>query len=152
MLGGDNDPSKRAPMYWNAERNEGTTDLPPGCELPDQYPCGSLMEQKGDDLSVYNYYRRAIAIRKALPVISHGVPGVETGLNTGCVSAYRKTWGEETVIILMNIDEKAATVDVSGYEDWDLAVNLCVGEESVMMKEGSLQIPAWGVAVLRPAQ
>ena len=29
MPGSGNDPSKRAPFYWNAERNEGTTDLPP---------------------------------------------------------------------------------------------------------------------------
>lgn len=152
MPGSGNDPSKRAPMYWNAARDNGTTDLPPDCQLPDEYPLGSLEEQRYDDGSVYNYYRRAIAIRKALPVISHGIPTAETGLNVGCVSACRKTWEEESCIILMNIDSKEAVVDLTGYEGWNLSAGLCVDEESVMMDENRLCLPAWGIAILKPEE
>ena len=152
MPGSGNDPSKRAPMYWNAARDNGTTGLPPDCQLPDEYPLGSLEEQRYDDGSVYNYYRRAIAIRKALPVISHGIPTAETGLNVGCVSACRKTWEEENCIILMNIDSKEAVVDLTGYEGWNLSAGLCVDEESVMMDENRLCLPAWGIAILKPEE
>jgi glycosidase len=152
MPGSGNDPSKRAPMYWNAARDNGTTGLPPDCQLPDEYPLGSLEEQRYDDGSVYNYYRRAIAIRKALPVISHGIPTAETGLNVGCVSACRKTWEEESCIILMNIDSKEAVVDLTGYEGWNLSAGLCVDEESVMMDENRLCLPAWGIAILKPEE
>ena len=150
MVGSGNDPSKRAPMYWNAARDNGTTDLPPECELPDEYPLGSLEEQLNDDSSVYNYYRQAIAIRNALPVIARGATTVEAALNMGCVSAYRKTWDEEECIILMNIDSNAATVNLSSYEGWTLAANLSVDENLVNMNGTTLNLPAYGVAILLP--
>ena len=148
MLGGDNDPSKRAPMYWNAERNNGTTNPPPDCKLPESYPFGSLEEQKGNDLSIYNYYRQAIAIRKALPVISHGRTTEEKALNAGCVSAFRKVWNEEECIVLMNIAQEGTAVDLSAYEDWTLAASLSVSEEAAAIEGTALNLPAYGVAVL----
>lgn len=148
MTGSGNDPSKRAPMYWNAARDDGTTDLPPECTLPDSYPFGSLEEQVDDDSSVYNYYRRAIAIRNALPVISHGVTTAETALNVGCVSAFRKTWNDESCIVLMNIDENAAMVDLSAYADWTLCATLSVDCSEIASVDGVLELPAFGIAVL----
>lgn len=150
MIGSGNDPSKRAPMYWNAERNNGTTAPPPDCTLPESYPLGSLEEQRGDDASVYNYYRQAIAIRNALPVISHGSTIAETALNTGCVSAQRKTWGEKSCIILMNIDTQSAQVDLSAYADWKLAASLSADGNAITMDGTNLALPACGVAVLIP--
>ena len=151
MVGSGNDPSKRAPMYWNVDRDDGTTDLPPACTLPEEYPFGSLEEQINDDSSVYNYYRQAVAIRNALPVISHGITTAETALNVGCVSAQRKTWGDESCIILMNIDASAAQVDLSAYDTWTLAAALSVDENVVQMEGSTLDLPAYGVAVLTNA-
>ena len=150
VYGEANDPSYRAPMYWNAERNDGTTDLPPGCTLPEEYPFGSLAEQKNDDAGVYNYYRQAIAIRNALPVISHGVPTAEAALNKGCVSACRKNWNGEECIILMNIAPDAAAVDLSDYSDWAVAASLSVDGNPVTADSAALTLPAYGVAVLLP--
>ena len=151
MVGSGNDPSKRAPMYWNTARDNGTTNPPPECELPDEYPCGSLEEQMGDDSSVYNYYRQAIAIRNALPVISHGDTTEEAALNVNCISAQRKTWGEEECIILMNIQDAAATVDLSAYADFKLAATLSADGGEIAMDGTTLNISAYGVAVLVPA-
>jgi glycosidase len=148
MPGSGNDPSKRAPMYWNAARDNGTTNPPPECQLPESYELGSLEEQVNDDSSLYNYYRQAIAIRNALPQIPRGIPTAETALNTGCVSACRKTYGEETCIILMNIDANAATVDLTDYADWDLAASLSANGEAIAREDAALKLPAWGVAVL----
>ena len=72
MVGSGNDPSKRAPMVWNDARDNGTTNPPPECELPEEYPLGSLEQQRGDDDSLYNYYRQAIAIRNSIPAIARG--------------------------------------------------------------------------------
>lgn len=150
VCGSTDDPSKRAPMYWNSEGNDGTTYAPPGCTLPDSYPMGSLAEQKDDDYSVYNYYRQVIGIRKALPVISHGRTTAETALNTGCISAQRKTWGEESCIILMNISTQAAQVDLSAYADWQLTTYVSVDENAVTMEGTTLNMPAYGIAILTP--
>ena len=151
MPGSGNDPSKRAPMYWNAARDNGTTNPPPECQLPEEYPLGSLQEQENDDSSVFNYYRQAIAIRQALPVISHGKTTCETALNIGCVSAQRKTWDQEVCIILMNIAPDAAQVDLSAYADWSVAATLSADGNPVTAEGTTLNMPAYGVAVLVPA-
>lgn len=153
MPGEGNDPSKRAPMYWNSNRNDGTTDLPPGCSLPAEgYPLGSFQEQKEDGSSVYNYYREVIAIRNALPVISHGKVTVEEALNKDCVSAMRKTWNDQQCIILMNIDDDEAgtTVDLSAYSDWKMVAGLSANGEAVSVDGSSLKMPAYGIAILIP--
>lgn len=151
MTGGDSDPSRRAPMYWNAERDDGTTDLTPGCVLPaDGYPLGSYEEQKDDAYSIYNYYRQAIALRNALPVIARGKQTCESALNVDCVSAVRKTWNEDTCIIIVNVDEEAATSDLSEYADWDLVASLSVDESEVTLDGTTLNLPAYGIAILMP--
>jgi len=150
MPGSGNDPSKRAPMYWNAERNNGVTNPPPDCEIPEEYPMGSLAEQEKDDASLWNYYRQAIAIRKALPVISHGKTAVEDALNVSCVSAQRKTWNDQECIILMNINTAAAQVDLSAYSDWTLAATLSADGSEIALNGSTLDLPAFGIAILIP--
>lgn len=150
MPGSGNDPSKRAPMYWNAERNNGVTNPPPECEIPEDYPMGSLAEQVGDDNSLWNYYRQAIAIRKALPVISHGRTTVEEALNVNCISAQRKTWEDQQCIILMNINTVAAQADLSAYADWTVAATLSADGNEIVLNGTTLELPAFGIAVLIP--
>ena len=146
----DSDPARRAPMYWNAERNNGTTTTPPGCILPSEYPLGSYEEQKDDESSIYNFYREVIAIRNALPVIARGTQSPEAGLDVDCISAVRKTWGEEECIILYNLDKQANTVDLSAYADWDVAATLSVNDGKAELDGTTLNMPACGIAVLTP--
>lgn len=152
MIGSGNDPSKRAPFVWNDARDNGTTDLPPDCELPDEYPFGSLESQLGDDASIYNYYRQAIAIRNALPVIARGTTTAEQALNVECISAFRKTWEDEQCIILMNINSEAAEVDLSSYTDWVLAASLSADGNPITLNGATLELAAYGVAVLIPVE
>ena len=150
MPGSGNDPSKRAPMYWNAARDNGTTNPPPECEIPEEYPLGSLEEQVNDDSSIYNYYRQAIAIRNALPVISHGRVTAETALNVECISAQHKIWGEEECIILMNISPDAGTSDLTGYEGWSVVATLSADGGEITRDGNVLNMPPYAVAVLLP--
>ena len=151
MSGSGNDPSKRAPMYWNDARDNGTTNPPPACELPEEYPFPSLEKQMVDDSSIYSFYRQAIAIRNAIPALSHGKTTCETALNQKCVSAYRKTWNDQMCIVLMNINPEADQVDLSAYADWTVAATLSVDGNEIVMEGTTLQLPAYGTAVLVPA-
>jgi len=137
-------------MYWNDARNNGTTNPPPECTLPESYPFGSLESQQKDGNSVYSYYRQAIAIRNALPVISHGITTAETALNKNCISAQRKTWEGQSCIILMNIQNEAAAVDLSAYADWTLTASLSADGRKITMKGSELTLPAYGIAILMP--
>ena len=150
MPGSGNDPSKRAPFFWNDARDNGTTNPPPECEIPEEYPFGSLEQQRYDDASLYNYYRQAVAIRQALPVISHGRTTCETALNIGCISATRRTWNEEQCIILMNIAPEAGHADLSAYADWTVAATLSADGNEIVLNGTDLELPAFGVAVLIP--
>ena len=150
MPGSGNDPSKRAPMYWNQLRTDGTTTPYKECVLPAEYPYGSLEDQINDPGSIYNYYREVIAIRNALPVISHGVTTEEAALNVECISAQRKTWNDQECIILMNINTEAAQVDLSAYADWKLVATLSVDGEPTEMDGTTLNMSGCGIAILLP--
>ena len=69
----------------------------------------------------------------------------------GCVSAFRKTWNEDEVIILMNIAPDAAQADLSGYADWVLAASLSADGNEIVLNGTTLELPAYGTAVLIPA-
>ena len=150
MQGSGDDPSKRAPIYWNEARDNGTTDPPPGCTLA-ECPLGGLEQQRDDDASVYNYYRRAIAIRSALPAIARGVTTAETALNQGTISAIRKSWNDQTCLILYNINTEPAQVDLAAYADWTLAASLSADGGAITLDGSTLELPPFGAAVLTPA-
>jgi len=83
-------------------------------------------------------------------VIARGRVTAETALNVGCISAQRKTWGEEECIILMNISPDAATADLSAYADWSVAATLSADGNEITRDGSTLNLPAYGVAVLLP--
>ena len=68
----------------------------------------------------------------------------------GCVSAFRKTWNDQAVIILMNIDTQAAQVDLSAYADWSLAAALSADGNEILLNGTTLDLPAFSTAVLIP--
>lgn len=150
VAGSSNDPSFRAPFLWNESRDDGTTQPPPECQLPETYPFGSLESQRGDDGSIYNYYRQAIAIRQAVPAISHGKTTCEAELNQGCVTAFRKDWDGEQCLVLMNISQESSTVDLESYDGWIVGASLTVDETPVDVGQGSLTMPGYAVVVLLP--
>ena len=73
-------------------------------------------------------------------------------LNVNCISAQRKTWGEEECLILMNINTEAAQVDLSAYEGWTLAASLSADGGEITLDAGTLNLPAFGTAILVPAK
>ena len=83
-----------------------------------------------------------------MSVIARGDTTAETALNQGCISAFRKTWNEESCIVLMNINTQAAQVDLSGYADWTVAATVSADGNEVALEGTDLQMPAFGLAVL----
>ena len=52
----------------------------------------------------------------------------------------------------MNISDEAAEVDLSAYADWTLAAKLSVNDRTAALDGTLLNLPAYAVAVLVPAQ
>lgn len=152
MSGSGNDPSKRAPMYWSDK--SGLTTPPPGCTVQEN-KFGSFDEQKNDESSIYNYYRKAISIKASCPEIAEGVSTADTTLNKGSISAVKKTMktkddGENSCVILYNISDKEQTLELNLNENGlRLCAELETGSEKVHVSENKIEIPAWGIAVIK---
>ena len=152
MSGSGNDPSKRAPMYWSDK--SGLTTPPPGCTVQEN-KFGSFDEQKNDESSIYNYYRKAISIKASCPEIAEGVSTADKTLNKGSISAVKKTMktkddGENSCVILYNISDKEQTLELNLNENGlRLCAELETGSEKVHVSENKIEIPAWGIAVIK---
>ena len=146
MSGSGNDPSKRSPMYWSSTDTKGMTSPPPECTAQ-EHKFGAYDEQKKEEGSIYNYYKKAIAIRNKYPVISHGHTACEKSLNKGCISAIKKTYGNEEYVILMNISDKSSAVEMKTFSSFQLKESLCVSSDEAGYDGKTLTLPAYGVAI-----
>ena len=64
--------SARTPVQWTAGPNAGFTDGTPWMPVNENYREVNAAAQENDPDSLLNFYRRAIALRKALPEVRHG--------------------------------------------------------------------------------
>jgi oligo-1,6-glucosidase len=62
----------RTPMQWSAADYGGFSTAPPWIDVNPNYATINAETAMSDERSVWNHYRRLIALRKAHPVIVHG--------------------------------------------------------------------------------
>ncbi len=65
--------SARTPVQWDDTENAGFTTGTPWFYVNQNYKQINAAQQEADPDSILNFYRKAIALRKALPVVRHGV-------------------------------------------------------------------------------
>ena len=137
-----------------SQDESGLTTPPPGCTVQEN-KFGSFDEQKNDESSIYNYYRKAISIKASCPEIAEGVSTADKTLNKGSISAVKKTMktkddGENSCVILYNISDKEQTLELNLNENGlRLCAELETGSEKVHVSENKIEIPAWGIAVIK---
>ena len=156
MRGSGRDENKRAPMYWskNAEY-VGLCDGPADMEeIEMKYD--SLEEQQADGDSIYNYVKQAILLRNQYNALSHGVAEKEEGLLTEQVCALKKTYQDEEVLLLYNISNESAVVDLAAAttmtktaDALEIGGVLLTTAEDIVLEGTQLTIPAYGVVVLK---
>ncbi len=151
MKGSGRDENKRAPMYWSSDADaEGMCDGPADMEdIKMKFP--SYEEQKEDPYSIFNYYRNAVRIRNAFPVIAKGKTAPQP-ISTDKVCAlirYEENGEDEPVYILINTSEESQTADI-GYlnEELVLSAVLLTDEQAVVLENSKVQLPPFAVAVL----
>jgi oligo-1,6-glucosidase len=97
----------RTPMQWDAGNNAGFTTGTPWIGVNPNYTRINAAAQMKDPASIWNYYRRLIALRKSRPVIVYGdhellLPGDER------LYAYRRRHEGETLLVLCNFSRETA--------------------------------------------
>ena len=159
MKGSGKDENKRAPMFWSEKSTE--TGLCKGPANMDAIKMlyGSYEEQEKDPLSVYQYYRQAIRLRNIYPVIARGEVQMADDISGQDICAFTKTMqaqksdDETSLLIVINTSAENKTVDLSGLKAYNaLGGVLTVSQEKVILKESSLTLPAYGIAVLTKQQ
>lgn len=149
MKGSGRDENKRAPMYWSADPEaEGMCSGPIDMEeVKMAFP--PYEEQKDDPLSIYNYIKEAIRVRNAFVSISHGTVEMAEEICQGRICAYTKTYGNEKVLLVLNLSGEAADADLSSKSEFtQLKAVLNTNEEDITLEGTSLHMPAWSIAVL----
>ncbi|MBE6926592.1 MAG: alpha-glucosidase [Ruminococcaceae bacterium] len=64
--------SARTPMQWDSSENAGFTTGEPWFYVNENYKKINVAQQEGQRYSVLNFYRKAIQLRKTLPVVRYG--------------------------------------------------------------------------------
>ena len=62
----------RTPVQWSDAPYAGFSTTQPWIGVNPNYTWLNVMEQEQDPDSILNFYRKAIALRKSLPVVRHG--------------------------------------------------------------------------------
>lgn len=64
--------SARTPVQWTDGENAGFTTGKPWFYVNENYTVINVAQQESDPDSILNFYRKAIQLRKTLPVVRHG--------------------------------------------------------------------------------
>ena len=64
--------SARTPVQWDDSENAGFTTGKPWFYVNQNYKQINVAQQEGDPDSILQFYRKAIKLRKELPVVRHG--------------------------------------------------------------------------------
>ncbi len=65
--------SARTPVQWDASENAGFTTGKPWFYVNENYKQINVAQQESDPDSILHFYRKAVRLRKSLPVVRHGV-------------------------------------------------------------------------------
>ncbi|MDD6616361.1 MAG: alpha-glucosidase [Lachnospiraceae bacterium] len=106
----------RTPFQWSSEANAGFTTGTPWLRVNPNYPEINLAAQRNDPDSVYQYYRKLIALRKDpeyKDVIVYGtlIPLWED--QTNLMAFYRKS-ENQTLLVIANYQRDPRTVTLEG--------------------------------------
>lgn len=151
MKGSGKDENKRAPMYFEEDENAEGMCTGPADMGTVTMKYGSLKQQQGDPYSVYYYYKEAIRVRNAFPVIVKGSVENLEEYSDETLAAFSKTYEEEKIYVFCNIspDERTLQIAEQGEDSPELQCGLYVDENRASLKDEVLTIPGYGIVILK---
>ena len=149
MKGSGKDENKRAPMYWSDDPSyEGMCTGPEGMDDFDmKFPPYDV--QKDDELSIYNWFKQVIKVRRSFPAIAcGGTRGVEEMSDKEAVTLIKEREGCKAVMLVINLgpETKAIAVTEPGFDTLSAVLN--TNEDKILLEDGTITIPSMSIAVL----
>lgn len=143
--GANTDANRRLAMLWG---DGDTVKDPVGADYDSAGRNGTVADQKPNGESLYNHYKKLIAIRKANPEIAYGqFKALEIeGTNAG---GFLSTWQGKTVCVLHNTSTDEVSVDLSQIEGFQFESFTAVGRGSAKLEGTILTLAGQTSVVLR---
>ena len=97
--------SARTPVQWSAEENAGFSTGKPWFYVNENYPQVNVAAQESDPDSLLNFYRKAIRLRKSLPVVQDGSYR-EFYRHSGKLYVYTRETAQQRLLVVCSFTEK----------------------------------------------
>jgi alpha-glucosidase len=91
----------RTPMQWDGSTNAGFSAAEPWLPIPDSYRQDNLEAQRREKGSLFNLYRRIIALRRARRALLHGA--YRPLHATGDLLLYLRALDDERIVVALNL-------------------------------------------------
>ena len=103
--------SARTPVQWDDSENAGFTTGKPWFYVNQNYPEINAAKQENDPHSLLNFYRKAIALRKSLPVVKDGIYK-DHFFMSGKRYVYSRDNGKQRILVMCSFSKKEIPVRV----------------------------------------
>jgi alpha-glucosidase len=130
---------ERTPMQWTSGRNAGfTTAAKPWLPVPPTAAIRNVETESRDPRSVLNFYKRAIALRRASPALLDGTYSAIG--NDPNVFAYRRRAPGQTMIVALNMSNapRVLDLDASDVGGQDVVLREAISNQRVVPKSAPL--------------
>jgi alpha-glucosidase len=95
----------RSPMQWSGEPNSGFSSTRPWMKVHPDYLDRNAADQQADPLSLFNFYRGLIRLRKEKPALREGI-FIPLTFNPRKVLAYLRQNKDQTVLVAINFSRR----------------------------------------------
>ena len=107
----------RTPVQWSRDRNAGFSEAEPWFHVNPNYIQGITVEdEEKDPNSVLNFYRKAIALRKSLPVVKEGKYREHCHSSSSFYVYSRELKGEKLLVICSFSEKEARFTPPKGFD------------------------------------
>jgi len=136
----------RTPMQWDNTANAGFTTGAPWLKVNPNYQRINAAQQIGDPDSVFNYYRKLIALRKQHSVMIYGdYADISPGQKN--VYMYTRSDDTQTWMVVLNFSGKRTVVRVAS--DIDLSRVVLTNDAKAAHTAGRIVCPPWYAAIFK---
>lgn len=115
----------RSPMQWNTSENAGFGSAKPWLKVHPNFTTRNVEAQKDDPNSLFNFYKRLLAVRKATPALQKGM-FIPLTYDPHRLLAYLREDGEQSVLVLLNFGRRKVRLALGPRlreDDWQLLIS-----------------------------
>ena len=128
--------SARTPVQWDGSENAGFTTGTPWLPVNDNYREINVAAEERDPASLLNFYRKAVSLRKTLPVVRHGNYREHFPLDSKLYVYSREGEGQRLLVICSFSETNTALKVPRGF---DLSTGKLVLRSHQNLSESTLQ-------------